>query len=71
MESSPAKGSFRIFRDDCNKCIHNIVKEIPAGSLTVAFIDPEALHIHFEDNSRVGTFDRAKPDYRQPGFANS
>jgi three-Cys-motif partner protein len=48
MESSPAKDRFRIFRDDCNKCIHDIVKEIPAGSLTVAFIDPEALHIHFE-----------------------
>ncbi len=33
---------------DCNVQIQKIVDQIPQGALTLAFIDPEGLHIHFE-----------------------
>lgn len=33
---------------DCNEEIQKIADQIPQGALTLAFIDPEGLHIHFE-----------------------
>jgi three-Cys-motif partner protein len=38
----------RFFRGDCNEQIHEIVRRIPLGALTLAFIDPQGLDIEFE-----------------------
>jgi three-Cys-motif partner protein len=45
-----ASGSknFTMFQGDSNNEIARIVKEIPKGALTVAFIDPEGLDVHFD-----------------------
>lgn len=39
---------FQVFRGDCNQQVDRIASAIPKGALTLAFIDPEALHIWFE-----------------------
>lgn len=33
---------------DANACVHEIVNQIPQGSLTLAFLDPHGLHLHFD-----------------------
>ena len=38
----------QIFHGDANKKIHEIVKEIPQGTLSLAFLDPSGLHLEFE-----------------------
>ncbi len=38
----------QMFDGDCNKRVRDIVAEIPAKALTLAFIDPTGLHAHFE-----------------------
>lgn len=48
MLGSPASDRFRVIRGDCNEAIQQVVDEIPAESLTLAFIDPEGLDVHFE-----------------------
>lgn len=52
-----AAGRSKLFVGDCNAEIGKIVREIPAGALTLAFIDPEGLHVHF-DTLRILTRDR-------------
>jgi three-Cys-motif partner protein len=46
-----------VFVGDCNAKIQEIADQIPPRSLTLAFIDPEALHVHFE-TLRILTQDR-------------
>lgn len=48
MRRSPAADRYRVFQGDCNELIKDVTREIPRGALTLAFIDPEGLHIHFE-----------------------
>lgn len=47
LAKSPAAGRFQIFPGDCNVQIDKIVTAIPRGALTLAFLDPTGLHLHF------------------------
>jgi len=38
----------QILQEDANQCIDQIVREIPKGSLSRAFLDPYGLHLEFE-----------------------
>jgi len=57
MESAGASERTTFFVGDCNQEIHRINAQIPNRSLTLAFIDPEGLHAHF-DTIRTLTTDR-------------
>lgn len=48
MRKSPAADRYKMFTGDCNSLITSVTREIPRGALTLAFIDPEGLHVHFE-----------------------
>lgn len=39
---------FRVFKGDCNTQIDELAREIPDGALTLAFLDPTRLNLHFE-----------------------
>lgn len=53
LRLSPAKNRFRVFCGDCNVEVDRIVKDIPQGALTLAFLDPTGLHLHFETIKRL------------------
>jgi three-Cys-motif partner protein len=59
LDRQGASDRAQVFDGDCNQEIHRIVKEIPQRSLTLAFVDPEGLHVRFDtlriltDNRRV------------------
>lgn len=38
----------KVFEGDCNELATQVASQIPDGSLTLAFVDPEALHVRFE-----------------------
>ena len=38
----------QVLHGDANKKIHEIVKEIPKGTLSLAFLDPYGLHLEFD-----------------------
>jgi three-Cys-motif partner protein len=48
MLSTPAASRFQVFQGDCNVVIDQLVTKIPLRALTLAFIDPEALHVRFD-----------------------
>ena len=37
-----------MFRGDCNQQINDMVRLIPQRALTLAFLDPTGLHLHFD-----------------------
>ncbi len=45
---SPKKDSIVFIPGDSNRSIQNVVKQMPAGNLNLAFIDPTDIDIHFE-----------------------
>ncbi|MBP7049581.1 MAG: three-Cys-motif partner protein TcmP [Phycisphaerae bacterium] len=45
---SGVRANSQILHEDANKCIDQIVQEIPKGSLSLAFLDPYGLHLEFE-----------------------
>lgn len=45
IQSAPP---FQTVPGDANEKVHRIVNAIPDGSLSVAFLDPYGLHLHFE-----------------------
>lgn len=47
MVTTPAASRFEVFQGDCNVVIDQLITKIPPRALTLAFIDPEALHIKF------------------------
>jgi three-Cys-motif partner protein len=53
LKHSPAASVCRVFPGDCNAQIGAIVRQIPNRALTLAFIDPESLHIRFETVQKV------------------
>lgn len=55
LEKSPANGRFEMFAGDCNSQIDAVVAGLPSGSLTLAFLDPTGLHLHFETVTRLAT----------------
>ncbi len=51
---------YKVFRGDCNEQVSEMVKYIPARSLTLAFLDPTGLHLDFatvETLSQCGRVD--------------
>ncbi len=48
LSLSPASDCCELFLGDCNVEINNIVRSLPGRALTVAFLDPTGLHLHFE-----------------------
>ncbi|MHC4508811.1 MAG: three-Cys-motif partner protein TcmP [Planctomycetota bacterium] len=42
------KPNSQVLHGDANKKIHEIVREIPQGSLSLAFLDPYGLHLDYE-----------------------
>ncbi len=47
-DHSPKTKSIKFIQDDSNRCITQIISQIPAGHLSLAFIDPTDIDIHFE-----------------------
>jgi three-Cys-motif partner protein len=47
LAKSPAAGCYQLFRGDCNVQIDDIVAAIPDGALTLGFLDPTGLQLHF------------------------
>ena len=45
---SPKFSSIDFIQEDCNRCINQIIKQMPSGNLNLAFIDPTDIDIHFE-----------------------
>lgn len=52
LSKSPA-GDIVVLRGDCNQRVNELVAKIPSGALTLAFVDPEALHVAFETVSTL------------------
>ena len=44
----------QLLNEDANGAISQIIEELPMGSLTLAFIDPYGLHLHFETLRELG-----------------
>lgn len=51
----PQPESPQLINGDANKTVIEIVKAIPKGSLSLAFLDPHGLHLHFETVKRLAT----------------
>lgn len=48
LQQTPAQNTSKVFPGDCNVVVKDITADIPLRALTLAFIDPEALHVRFE-----------------------
>ncbi len=48
LSSANSDISSSVVNGDCNEVIVELVKLIPQGALTLAFVDPEGLHVHFQ-----------------------
>jgi len=48
LEGTPAASVAKVFPGNCNATIDQIIQSVPKRSLTLGFIDPEALNIDFE-----------------------
>lgn len=48
LKASGVANRSSVFVGDCNERISDLVREIPDRSLTLAFVDPEGLHVHFD-----------------------
>lgn len=48
LSSANAAVKATVVTGDCNEVIVELVKMIPQGALTLAFVDPEGLHVHFQ-----------------------
>jgi three-Cys-motif partner protein len=53
LSESPAKDRALVLDGDCNSQLREIVRQIPRGALTLAFIDPESLHIRFDTVAKL------------------
>jgi len=47
LERSPARGRYEVLTGDSNTVVQTFASRIPRGTLSLAFIDPEALDVHF------------------------
>src|SRR5262249_16742112 len=61
LSRTPVAERCRVFEGDCNSLIDDVIREIPANSLTLAFIDPKGLDIRFATVAKLSKFrsDRA------------
>jgi len=51
--ASPAADCSVVFSGNCNQRMSEIIAAIPPDALTLAFIDPEALHIEYDSIARL------------------
>ena len=58
MSASPAKDIYQMFVGDCNDQVSAIVKEIPKGALTLAFVDPTGLHAEIATIKKLASASR-------------
>ena len=58
LKQSPANHAFKVFCGDCNHQIAEIVKEIPHGALTLAFLDPTGLHARMDTICKLSSAGR-------------
>lgn len=58
LEKSPVRGRYKVLQGDCNEQADRIIAEIPARALTLAFIDPEALHVWFDTVRKLSSCGR-------------
>jgi len=47
LQNTPAAAVARVFAGDCNESVDRMIQHIPERSLTLGFIDPEAMNIDF------------------------
>jgi three-Cys-motif partner protein len=52
---SEIASNVQIIHDDANEAVHEIVRQIPARSLSVAFLDPYGSHLWFETLKTLAT----------------
>ena len=52
------ESQFKVLRGDCNQQIDSMVKLIPGKALTLAFLDPTGLHLHFESVAKLASYGR-------------
>ena len=45
----------QIIEGDANQCVGKVVSAIPSGSLSVAFLDPFGLHLHYNTLKQLAT----------------
>jgi three-Cys-motif partner protein len=48
IERFPQPTAPQLIRGDANVAVHEITQAIPEGTLSLAFLDPTGLHLHFE-----------------------
>jgi three-Cys-motif partner protein len=53
LQATEARKHCQVFVGDCNDHIDDIVRAIPKGTLTLAFIDPTGLHASFETVAKL------------------
>lgn len=53
LKRSPAADRAVVLAGDCNALIEDVAMHIPSSALTLAFIDPESLHVRFESVRRL------------------
>lgn len=37
----------QVIRGDANKCVGDVINQVPSGTLSLAFLDPYGLHLHY------------------------
>lgn len=55
VEKYPQPSAPQLINDDANIAVESIVRELPQGSLSLAFLDPTGLHLHFETLRSLAT----------------
>jgi three-Cys-motif partner protein len=53
LRRSPAASVAQVFKGNCNSCIDEMIKHVPPRSLTLGFIDPEAMNVDFETVAKL------------------
>jgi three-Cys-motif partner protein len=53
LAGHPKRSQVTLIEGDCNHVISEVVKALPPGHLTLAFIDPTGLQIHFDTIERL------------------
>jgi three-Cys-motif partner protein len=55
LSKTPVAANCIVLQGDCNCLIDEVVRRIPKGALTLAFIDPTGLHAQFETIRKLST----------------
>ncbi len=61
LEKTYVKNSCHVLQGDCNQLIDEVVPLIPSDTLTIAFIDPKGLDVHFSTIKKLSN--KARVDF--------